>query len=84
MFLPSLVIVKLTGAIPCQRTQKEEEKIHSIYTLQALSQNCGKRLSASSYLSVRPHGTTGRIFMKFDMRIFFSRIRPENSSFIKI
>jgi hypothetical protein len=55
-FLPSPVIVKLTWVIPCQVTQKEG-KNNSIYTLQALSRNFGKRLLASSYLSVRRHGT---------------------------
>ena len=47
----------------------------SVNPVYARSQNCEKEIQASSCLSVRPDGTTpaptGRIFMKFDIRIFF-------------
>jgi hypothetical protein len=42
--------------------------------LYALSQNGGKRLLVSSCPSVRPHGTAGRILMKFDNWVFFGNL----------
>jgi hypothetical protein len=44
------------------------------------SQNCEKRLLASSWLSIRlskwnNSAVTGRIFMKFDISLFFSIFR---------
>jgi hypothetical protein len=46
------------------------------YGFQALSQNCEKRLLGSSYLSVRmDHSvTTGRIFIKFGIWVFFQHL----------
>ena len=46
--------------------------------------NCGKRLSASSCLSVRPHGTTLFPLDGFSLNLIFehfSKICRENSSF---
>jgi hypothetical protein len=50
------------------------------------SRNCEKRPLASSCLSVRieQSALTGRIFMKFDIRVHFSEIWQENSSLINL
>ena len=54
--------------------------------IQASSQNCKKRLLASSHLSVRPSvrppawnnsAPTKRIFIKFDIWIFFENLSPK-------
>jgi hypothetical protein len=53
----------------------------------ALSQNCEKRLSASSGLSVRPHGTTWILLDRFSLNSvfeYFSKVCSECSSFTKI
>ena len=44
--------------------------------MQARSKNCEKRLLASSYLSARMEQliTTGRIYMKFDIWVFFEKL----------
>jgi hypothetical protein len=49
------------------------------FVFRRFSQNCGKRLLASSCLSVRPSAwnnsaPTGRIFMKFNIRGFFENL----------
>ena len=64
--------VRLTGSVAAQH--------YAMGTFKTRSKNCEKQLLASSCLSVRPHGTTGRIIMKFVI-LYFSKI--ENSSPIK-
>ena len=52
-----------------------------------LSQNCGKRLLATPYMSVLLHGTTRLPLDGFSWNLifeFFSKICRENSSFVKI
>jgi hypothetical protein len=58
------------------------------FLLYTLSQNCDKRLLASSCLPVRPFArnnltSTGRLFMKFDILAIFENL-SENSSIFKI
>ena len=50
------------------------------------SQNCDNRLLASSYLSVFPHGTRFRTegFASNLISVFFLKMCPEHTSFIKI
>jgi hypothetical protein len=44
-------------------------------TFKAQSQDCEKRVLASSYLPLRPsEWKTGRVFMKFDIGVFFENL----------
>jgi len=50
-------------------------------------QNCEKHMLASSYVFVRPHGTTTVQLNGFSWDLIFdyiSKMRTENSNFIKI
>ena len=55
--------------------------------MRGFSQNCEKRQLVPSCLSLRPHGTTRRPLDGFLLNLVFecfSKICPENSSFIKL
>jgi len=84
MLSTNFVIVNLTWTILRQLTQKKKNYIG--YICFGVSQNCGKRIIISPCLSFRLHKRTDLPQKRFSWNFiieYFSRIRRENSDFIK-